>query len=116
MKAEINNENKARFFALYWGQNVIRGNCGQELHVCPSVNLSHKGWWLELKPLFQISDEEIFDITGIYNRTMFFNQCLFMGAVEADILRSRGYAIPWMGLSVDELFKAGWIKLREPKP
>jgi len=27
-----------------------------------------------------------------------------------DYLRSRGYAIPWMGLSVEELKNAGWIK------
>jgi len=28
-------------------------------------------------------------------------------------LRSKGYALPWMGLSVDEMIKAGWIKLED---
>lgn len=28
-----------------------------------------------------------------------------------DYLRSRGYALPWMGLSVEELQNRGWIKL-----
>lgn len=29
-----------------------------------------------------------------------------------DYLRSKGYALPWMGLSVDEMVAAGWIKLK----
>jgi len=30
-----------------------------------------------------------------------------------DLLRSKGYALPFMGLSVDEMVQAGWIKLSE---
>lgn len=29
-----------------------------------------------------------------------------------DYLRSKGYALPWMGLSVDEMVEAGWINLQ----
>ncbi len=29
-----------------------------------------------------------------------------------DFLRSKGYALPWMGLSVEELVKRGWIRLK----
>lgn len=29
-----------------------------------------------------------------------------------DYLRSRGYALPWMGLSVEELVNRGWVKLK----
>jgi len=29
----------------------------------------------------------------------------------SDYLRSKGYAFPWMGLSVNEMVEAGWIKL-----
>jgi len=29
-----------------------------------------------------------------------------------DHLRSKGYALPWMGLSVDQMVEAGWIKLK----
>lgn len=32
-------------------------------------------------------------------------------SIAVDYLRSRGYALPWMGLSVDEMVEAGWIKL-----
>ncbi|QEL01099.1 hypothetical protein FKG96_09865 [Olivibacter sp. LS-1] len=30
-----------------------------------------------------------------------------------DYLRSKGYALTWMGLSVEDLINYGWIKLRE---
>jgi len=32
-----------------------------------------------------------------------------------DYLRSKGYALPWMGLSVEQMVEAGWIKLQEVK-
>ncbi len=31
--------------------------------------------------------------------------------VQFDYLRSKGYALPWMDLSVEEMIEAGWIKL-----
>lgn len=33
-------------------------------------------------------------------------------ANTVDFLRSKGYALPWMGLSVEEMVEAGWIKLQ----
>ena len=51
MKAEINNENKAKFFALYWGQKVIKDDVSQLLYVSPNINLEHDSWYLNLKPL-----------------------------------------------------------------
>lgn len=30
-----------------------------------------------------------------------------------DFLRSKGYALPWMGLSVEEQVNRGWVKLKE---
>lgn len=32
-----------------------------------------------------------------------------------DFLRSRGYAVPWMGLSVEQLIEYGWIKIKKKK-
>lgn len=32
-----------------------------------------------------------------------------------DFLRSRGYALPWMWLSVDDLIEYGWVKLKGEK-
>jgi hypothetical protein len=31
-----------------------------------------------------------------------------------DFLRSKGYALPWIGISVEDQVKAGWIKLINP--
>lgn len=38
---------------------------------------------------------------------------LLPGLNTADYLRSKGYAISWMGLSVEQQIKYGWIKLIE---
>ena len=32
-----------------------------------------------------------------------------------DFLRSKGYALPWMDLSVEDLIEYGWVKLNEIK-
>lgn len=34
----------------------------------------------------------------------------------ADYLRSKGYALPYMGISVEDQIKYGWIKLTEIQP
>ena len=161
MKAEINNENKARFFTQYWGQKVL---------VYPKDNLAGRsggidvvGWMistdvcvnghLELKPLSFISDEDateliriklvnegypltqITDIkvgihskTGIKDKTSIEAVVSFkdwgdsverifiddnMSCFYADFLRSRGYLVPFMGLTCEELIEAGWVRYKE---
>lgn len=135
MKAEINNENKAKFFALYLGQMVeypeiddrivrhklvasgfeylhlnykrkVKGCIGNEISFS-NKNTNHNSnalnAKLELKPLSQISDEDkehaywlVYPIT----------------VINIDFLRSKGYALPWMGLSVEEMVEYGWIRLK----
>ena len=103
---------------------------------------------LELKPLSQISDEDVIQgITYLYNMTRealgeileikhydTFSSittigigCNFktsrsihhwrgtkkIGSVEADYFRSKGYALHYMDLSVEDLIDYGWIKLEE---
>lgn len=36
-----------------------------------------------------------------------------IGSMECDYLRSKGYALPWMDLSVEDLVEYGWVKLKE---
>lgn len=36
----------------------------------------------------------------------------FQSQYIVDYLRSKGYALPWMGLSVEKLVEYGWIKLK----
>lgn len=140
MKAEINNENKAKFFAMYWGQIVFVNPILSEkpvpnIWVFDGLNTEDfDGEYLELKPLSAITDEDAEEIGFEFNvpskdvelKFHFDNydthwEAKHKGMLkegnllleDTDYLRSRGYALPWMGLSVEELIEAGWIKLKE---
>ena len=152
MKAEINNENKVRFFALYLNQKVLCDNLRSGECLDKSWNWSHKDFWLLLKPLFQISDEDAIEVAkiivkefrhenfshietncncGVYFKngyiniypdfsflaTLYTGQSVYQGPESIlyaeHFLRSKGYALPWFGLSVEEMIETSWIKLRE---
>lgn len=134
MKAEINSENKKKFFALYAGQRVLADNLRSNERLDQSWNWSHPDFWLNLKPLSQISDEDAIEVAKMLDwfaldfeenhldqfKKHFLNQALewdhygiYTSLIVIDFLRSRGYALPWMGLSVEELIAAGWVKLTE---
>ncbi|MCT4253683.1 hypothetical protein HZP34_02925 [Elizabethkingia anophelis] len=80
--------------------------------------------YLELKPLEDITDEDFNLITnyGIMNPDPSIGDPVFTFKVgglrlsdltTTDFLRSKGYALPWMGLSVDKQIEYGWVKLKE---
>lgn len=122
MKAEINNKNKEKFFAQYWGQNIFDGG-----HSLRNVII---GGWIDrskawLKPLSSISDEDALELSKFFNidkcsrafkigymKSELKNINNLKGSIY-DCLRSKGYAVPWMGLEVEEMVEAGWIKLIE---
>ncbi len=135
-------ENKAKFFAQYWGQKVLYvGGIGLAPIGTNGWNLKHPDFFLELTPLSDITDEdaiEFFDIVwskvGTHkNKSREFKidfgkdwaesptseryglipTGLFHGV---DFLRSKGYALPWMGLSVEQQIKYGWVKLKQDVP
>lgn len=146
MKAELTQENKARFFGCYLGQKIRLPD--GSIHTLSGI-INHKGkdgkthWWayfgeeqhhcilidytkLLLKPLSSISDEDAInaimisldDISANYKGSKeeaveFYQNPFDLNYTEVDYLRSRGYALPWMGLSVEELVQAGWIRLVE---
>lgn len=95
------------------------------------------GYYLELTSLSQITDEDVIEVC----KCMKWNRVLppnieghpldFSVSISdfnwvknksfdwtkinlhtADYLRSKGYALPWMGLSVEQLIEYGWIKLK----
>lgn len=122
MKTEINIENKARFIALYtpYGEIWKKSNEGHQLKVATG-NIC-----LNLKSLSSITEQdllELADFAGLDNEELdknwrdgvneivdhFNDEDAFL--VLGDYFRYRGYAIPWMGITVDEQIKAGWIKL-----
>ena len=149
MKTQNTLENKARFFAQYWGQYVLYFT-SDFLRKIDNLTLDsvENDDYLELKPLSQISDEDV--IQGImltYNKTYdelgkilevnhYFTfsgitsiglGCNFktsrsihhwsgtkkIGSFEADYFRSKGYALHYMDLSVEDLVEYGWVKLKE---
>lgn len=118
MKNKI--ENKARFFALYWNQDVLSSNTYGEDGTIYSLTMkedSQKDCWLSLTPLSAITDEDakhlgttslniIKNSVDVSPKYMFYSE-------EADYLRSKGYAVPWMGLRVETMVDYGWIKFKE---
>ena len=163
MKLENTLENKAKFFAQYWGQEVLITNP----HVnqknpfkCEQPYIYHNTdiAWLELTPLSQISDEDAIEVAKLVSPMLFegrgkngghyidksetwwysvkHNGKTLMVDIDldgyvfeydevdeykrpsrslmgTDYLRSKGYALPYMDLSVEDLVEYGWVKLKE---
>ena len=111
---------KCRFFAQYWGTKTLYvGGVGLvEIGKC-GWNLKHPDFFLQLKPLSKITDEDAISMyRGLERNYESANQFLedyksigFLEQSEVDFLRSKGYAVPFMGYSVDELVKMGWVQL-----
>lgn len=135
MKLENTLENKAKFFAQYYGCKVYMNspNCRIPSKVFMGKSIEPKDF-LELTPLSQISDEDAIEVAKIED-SAYTESNLVRGKVIAenfinysdcnnsfrcslkmikfmDYLRSKGYALPWMGLSVEELIEYGWVKLK----
>ena len=128
-------QNKERFFAQHWDQEVLKH--GGLTHPAPintsfmsSIVIDSTGRiidsYLELKPLFSITDEDAMSVVrmciGYENYSGGF---LDTDSAEAimdwlnenaywdeyiqiiDYLRSKKYAIPWNGITVEEMVEAG---------
>ena len=123
---------KCRFFAQYWGTKTMYvGGVGLVEIGTGGWNLKHPDFFLELKPLSKITDEDLINVANIgFN----FNQKVTHFKVETkavygyyimpseskyvrldvphiDYLRSKGYALPFMEYSIDELVELGWVRL-----
>ncbi|TCV17169.1 hypothetical protein EDC17_101188 [Sphingobacterium alimentarium] len=128
-------ENKAKFLALYWGQRLMREEMDSKLYFCkPGKDSDFELNYIELKPLSSISDEDAEYCIGktecsmrkndpnsgdygmspssIFVNSMIGDSSYHIGRREADYLRSKGYALPWMGVTVEEQVNRGWIKLK----
>ena len=127
---ENNLENKAKFFALYWGQKILfqKDGLGVKSNIQAYWERTLGSRFIELKPLERISNDDVKEIMKIENFIGDFEEILvddsFLNLLLAiknglcnrfhiiDYLRSKGYALPWMNLSVDDLVEYGWIKLK----
>jgi hypothetical protein len=169
MKTQNTLENKARFFAQYWGQHVLYFSSDflRKIDYLTIVGIENDDY-LELKPLSQITDEDAIEIvklcfsfldtdfnnieiTNTANKHFGFSFiCTCVGGLTdefqldfgtintlynpkiiclnrvtsskeyivnilkmSDYLRTKGYALPWMDLSVEDLVEYGWVKLKE---
>lgn len=161
-------ENKAKFFALYWGQEVVKDSLNNSDKCSVEFSLSegiHIEGYLELTPLSQISDEDaaeiamllvqwnpsmsrlkpgdiivigrkdgdhvwdkiVLEFKGSFKYTIKYRDNDWVGWIDGnsrcewtlwnhsqvtDYLRSKGYALPYMGLSVEKLIEYNWVKLK----
>lgn len=131
MENTVNN--KMAFFAQYWGQKVLHiRNSPIPFHLSsmkPSDILESD--YLSLKPLSSISNEDAIEVAkyggwdilltpmseteGIRQGGHWAKEIsrgvITCGFDCADYLRSKSYALPFMGLSVETLVEYGWCKL-----
>jgi len=155
-------ENKAKFFALYWGQPIFKyygkHTTGEKFALdFKNFGALHNGF-LELKPLSQITDEDAIELSKIIAPDLFMSAgndnkhfidrrfepawitvrhrrkiqsvdidfdgytCICNEEEEylrnpyahsgIDFLRSKGYALPWNGITVEKMIEYNWIKLK----
>lgn len=122
-------ENKAKFFAQYWWQEVFVLK-EQNYRITKSrfnaETFSQKPF-ISLKPLSSISDEDAIEVSTIWGsdvKSKITGGIIVSRILSADssgemrnvcgvidFLRSRGYALPWMGVSVEQQIEWGWVKL-----
>lgn len=128
---ENTEENKRKFFAQYWGQEVGFSKEYNSLYGIGQIYDISVVDYLLLKPLNQITDEDLININffeGNFDEVNFeflpdsyeyhwkvsgilCNEG-FLALKDFDYLRSKGYALPWMGLSIEKLIEYGWIKIK----
>ena len=137
----VQTDVKCRFFAQYWGQPVQRYENNNYIKVVNGfieTSLLDKDYLL-LKPLSKITNEEAIECAKMFNwlqvsenpelwnhpvtkeKVVKMNDnwkygiCILsiekLNIQQIDYLRSKGYALPFMQYSVDELVKMGWAQL-----
>lgn len=150
---ENNLNNKAKFFAQYFGQNVFKVLTKEEqknpmyngfpdvYEISPNnlYNRDIKNAWLELNSMSNINNDDAFECLKILNNNKKLDYLdldldevkeniadfldsktnVLIGTIYIDsilklfdYLRTKGYALPFIGISVEEQIEYGWIKLK----
>lgn len=124
---ENNLQNKAMFFAAYLFQSAVTEMSNPETITPYFLQYADLPiFQVELKFIDNITDEDVLHIaTSMYTaipdyQTISNGKCMVschenqigLGLLQSDYLRSKGYALPWMGLSVEKLVEYGWVKLK----
>lgn len=130
---EDNKQNKSRFIVQYWGTKTLYvGGVGLVEVGNVGWNLRHPDFFLQLTDLKDIKDEDsiqVAKIMGIEEDHLFMGKvicnCIFdnsasmaettiynMHSEATDYLRSKGYILPFNGLSTEEIINRGWAKTK----
>jgi hypothetical protein len=124
---EYKFENKAKYFAQHLGQRVLFNRSRQTGGHRVFFPIAHNSV-LQLKSLSSISDDEVTEVARIVGWTHHDFQQLKTSGLNfinggdevcpledfctcVDFLRSNGYALPYNGLSVQQLIDYGWLEL-----
>lgn len=129
-------------FALYWGQEILAYKHWGQIVTGNEIDcwaLSRNENYLEVKPLSSITDEDAIEVAKLVSSWEDDDRLLdpidvpewisevlggncatyadYVSGYDAsslvDLLRSKGYALPAFGYSVDELVGAGVFKIKE---
>jgi len=126
-------ENQIRFMGLYLGTITVRHKLWEtrKTEQLNSLRLQ-ECYYLELKPLSSITDEDAIEVAKIILLTWEtaieiirrINEDWNIEAIKGDdisyhelieiidYLRSKGYALPYLDLSVEQQIEYNWIKLK----
>lgn len=120
-------ENKQRFFDAYSGQKIFRYSWNEELYTNRYLDQEklHK-YTAELKLLSEISDENAIEVGKIINNVFINsdielrdmgtwnvkNEEYLVNLQIADYLRSKGYLLPFMDLTIEQILEYGWAVLK----
>lgn len=126
-------ENKQRFFGLYLGQEVLKGNAKNHDKHTVTTTLLSKDWLsgqtcLELRSISEITDDEAIEVSrlagwrvpiAIAGREIIRKmnsedgRCTPIEILSImDYLRSRGFLLPFMDLSEEQILAYGWAVVK----
>lgn len=129
-----NSENKLKFFAQYFGQNILKHKDFKEsAHSFFSftiININH--YYLELRSIESITDDECVEYYNMFCPDLYIEDNLKIYAFkdmlnhilesklfnclelqETDFLRSKGFLVPFMNLTTDQILEFGWAKIKD---
>lgn len=134
MKDKLNDKFKQQFFGQYFWQRVFRFGCpclngdpeGQgDIYILNGTTIEQDSEtsYLRLRKLESITDEEIYEFLGsmavdpkphyLPGARKEIVEEYYDDIYTIDWLRSKGFAIEWMGNTVEQMVEAGWIQLIE---
>lgn len=122
MKKVMTPAEKAQYFALYWGQEVVTNSLWEKgykrvlnphLECISSFFGLNDGFFLLLRSIEQLTDDELKDISerlGFINTLSITERHMIESRMVSDTLRDMGIATPWKHYSIQDLIDNGVLK------